>query len=115
MFDYIGAFAGSVTDEEAWALFQVFGEAGFVYDYWGCFGDLGAVFEHGSVDFHAAGVDHRDYEAGFLGQVGDDVGGVGDLSCLRNECVECADCKEGLAGAEAEAFGCGYSHTEACV
>ena len=41
--DHVCAFASAVTDEEAWALLQVFGEAGFVDDCWGCFGDLAVV------------------------------------------------------------------------
>ena len=40
MLDYVCAFAGSVADEEAWALLQVFGEAVFVDDGWGGFREL---------------------------------------------------------------------------
>ena len=61
--DDVGAFAGSVTDEEAWALGQVVCEAVFVDDCRGGSGDLVSVLKNGSIDFHAAGVDHRDDEA----------------------------------------------------
>ena len=91
--DDIGAFAGSVSDEEDGALLQVFGKAVFVY-YDRCgFGDLDIVWrsldfarddrggtrddgrsvgEYCRVDFHSAGVDHRDYEEGIPDLVGDD-------------------------------------------
>ena len=62
---HIGAFAGSVSDEEHRALLQVFCKAVFVYYDWHGLGDLGAVGgEYCGVDFHPAGVDHRDYEEG---------------------------------------------------
>ena len=98
--DDIGAFAGSVSDEEDGALLQVFGKAVFVYYYRGGFCDLdivwrsldfarddrrsarddrgsarddrGSVGEHCGVHFHSAGVDHRDYEEGIPDLVGDD-------------------------------------------
>ena len=106
MFDDVCAFAGSVADEEARALLEVFCEAGFVNDGWGGFGELLCAFKHGGVDLHAAGVDHRDDEAVWriLGFARD------GFKRLRYECVERADCDEGLAGAEAEAFGCGYAY-----
>ena len=149
MLDYVCAFAGSVADEEAWALLQVFGEAVFVDDGWGGFRELAGEIpgrarddgrgagdcrgagslKHSGVDFHTTGVDHRDDEAGVPGRAGDDVGrgdvpgragddvrGAGDdVGRLGDEGVEGADGEEGFAGAEAEAFGCGYSHSEACV
>ena len=71
--DDIGAFAGSVSDEEDGALLQVFGKAVFVYYYRGGFCDLDAVRgEYCRVHFHSAGVDHRDYEEGIPDLVGDD-------------------------------------------
>ena len=95
MLDDVGAFAGAVSDEEAWALLEVFGEAGLVDDGGGGFGQLAGEipgragddgsragddggFKDGGVDFHAAGVDHRDDEAGIPDQVGDDSAVVGD-------------------------------------
>ena len=134
--DDVGAFAGAVADEQAWTLLQVFCEAGFVDDCRGGFGDLAVGRrsfaalrmtgvlrmtivlrmtgvlrmtrrEYCSVDFHAAGVDHWDDEAGIPDQVGDDVCLVGDDGAglighlrLGYECVECADCDEGLLGTE---------------
>ena len=73
--DDVGAFAGSVTDEETWALGQVFCEAVFVDDCRGGSGDLVSVLKNGSIDFHAAGVDHRDDEAvgGSLDSARDDI------------------------------------------
>ena len=182
MLDDVGAFAGAVSDEEAWALLEVFCEAVFVDDGWGGFcllageipgqaGDdviardvdviagLTGNLKDGGVDFHAAGVDHRDDEAGIPGQgeipgqseipgqAGDDCGQAGDdcgrtrldvittlafviagltgnlcggltgnrCGGLGDEGVEGADGEEGFAGAEAEAFGCGYSHAEAGI
>ena len=116
MLDYVGAFAGAVADEETLALLKVFGEAVFVDDCRGGFRELAGddgrgagSLKHSGVDFHTTGVDHRDDEAGIPGRAGDDVGRLGD------EGVEGADGEEGFAGAEAEAFGCGYSHSEACV
>ena len=44
MFDHVGAFAGAVSDEETWALLKIFGEAVFVDDRRGGFGDLGERF-----------------------------------------------------------------------
>ena len=119
--DDVGAFAGSVTDEEAWALGQVFCEAVFVDDCRGGSGDLASVLKDGGIDFHAAGVDHRDDEAvgGSLDSARDDRGRTRDdivtISCLGYKCVEGSDGKEGLAGAEAEAFGCRDTYAEAGV
>ena len=134
--DDIGAFAGSVSDEEDGALLQVFGKAVFVY-YDRCgFCDLDAVRgEYCRVHFHSAGVNHRDYEEGIPDLVGDDgqaagggvegvVGGdnrirvdvegaVGDG--LSYQSVEGADGKERLVRAEAEALGGGYTYAQACV
>ena len=85
MLDDVCAFAGAVAYEQARALFEIFGETVFVDDCRGCFGDLTCVIagltgslEYSSVHFHAAGVDHRDDEAGIPDQVGDDGAMVGD-------------------------------------
>ena len=118
MLDDVGAFAGSVTDEEAWALCQVFCEAVFVDDCRGGSGDLASVLKNSGIDFHAAGVDHRDDEAvgGSLDSARDDIGTFSEgIGCLGYKCVQGADGEEGLAGAEAETFGCGDSYSEAGV
>ena len=110
MFDDIGTFAGAVSDEEAWTLLEIFGEAVFVDDGRGCFGDLFAGFEHGGVDFHAAGVDHWDDVAGGSLDFARDDREVArddreaardDFAGLSDEGVEGADGNQRLAGAEA--------------
>ena len=122
--DYVGAFAGAVADEQAWALLQVFCEAGFVDDCRGGFGDLAVGRrsfaalrmtwrEYCRVDFHAAGVDHRDDETvwGSFAALGM-TKGLWMAARLRRaeglgyEGVKRADCNEWLAGAEAKSFGC---------
>ena len=121
MLDDISAFAGSVSDEEAWAFLKIFGEAGLVDDHRGSLRNLLSVLENGCVDFHAAGVNHRDDVEGIPDQVGDDGRRlVGDdsqvVGCsLGHQCVEGADGKQRLSGAEAKPFGGGYAHTQACV
>ena len=71
MFDYICAFACSVSDEQAWTLIQVLCKAVFVDDCWSGFGDLAVGRrsfaslrmtrrEYCSIDFHTASIDHRD-------------------------------------------------------
>ena len=130
VFDDICAFAGAVAYEQARALLEIFGEAVFVDDGRGCLGDLARGLprrsaprndvlgsarigrgKHGSVYFHAAGIDHWDDEAvgRSLDFARDDSGSLSDKG------VEGADSEERLAGSEAEAFGCGYAHTKACV
>ena len=139
--DHVCAFACTVADEEARALLEIFGEAGFVDDCWGCFGDLEVGRrsfaalrmtivlrmtiglwmtialrmtnglrttwrEYCSVDFHAAGVDHWDDEAGIPDQVGDDVADLIGYLRLCYQGVKCADCEEWLLGTKAESFGC---------
>ena len=81
MLQEIGTFAGTVTDEEAWALLQIFCEAVLIDDHRGGFGDLPYVIagtsrgrgylKDSSIDFHAAGVYHRDNETGADRAVGD--------------------------------------------
>ena len=108
--DDVCAFAGSVADEEAWPLLQVFGEAVLVDDGWGSFGDLfiGGRFldfarndrgEDGGVDLHAAGVDHWDDEAGrSLDFARDDRRDArDDRRGLSDECVKSAYGKKWLA------------------
>ena len=114
MLDYVGAFAGSVSDEEDRAFVEEVGVAGLVDDCRSGFGDLGVArggvgaLEGGGVDFHSAGVDHRD-DVGWI------AGFRGCFLRLGCEDVEGADGDEGFAAAEAESFGCGYSYSEACV
>ena len=100
MLDYVGAFAGSVSDEEDRAFVEEVGVAGLVDDCRGGFGDLSVVrgafalvrrgafatrlwggsaallgvaaLEGGGVDFHSAGVDHRDDVGWIAGQAGND-------------------------------------------
>ena len=85
MLDYVGAFAGSVSDEEDRAFVEEVGVAGFVDDCRSGFGDLGiarggfgvvrrgvCALEGGGVDFHSAGVDHRDDVGLIADQVGND-------------------------------------------
>ena len=92
MLDYVGAFAGSVSDEEDRAFVEEVGVAGLVDDCRSGFGDLGVArgafatglwgdsaarwgvgaLEGGGVDFHSAGVDHRDDMGWIADQVGND-------------------------------------------
>ena len=85
MLDYVGAFAGSVSDEEDRAFVEEVGVAGLVDDCRSGFGDLGVArgafatglwgvgaLEGGGVDFHSAGVDHRDDVGWIAGQAGND-------------------------------------------
>ena len=85
MLDYVGAFAGSVSDEEDRAFVEEVGVACLVDDCRSGFGDLGvarggfavvrrgfAALEGGGVDFHSAGVDHRDDMGWVADQVGND-------------------------------------------
>ena len=78
MLDYVGAFAGSVSDEEDRTFVEEVGVAGLVDDCRSGFGDLGVArggvgaLEGGGVDFHSAGVDHRDDVGWIADQVGND-------------------------------------------
>ena len=90
--DDVGTFACSVADEEYRTLLQVFCEAVFVDDDRCRFGDLDvaqrslgfarddrrSAGEYCCVDFHSAGVYHRNDEAGIPDQVGDDIVCAGD-------------------------------------
>ena len=76
-------------------------------------------FEDCGVDFHAAGVDHRGDETGWLsfGTICVDIGRLNgkDVICLGDKGVEGADGEEGGAGAEADAFGGGDAYAETGV
>ena len=77
VFDDIGAFSGSVSDEQAWSPLQILCKAVFVDDRWCGFGDLAVedrtfaslrmTGEDRGVYFHAAGVNHRNDEFGIPG------------------------------------------------
>ena len=107
MLYHIGAFASSVSYEQTRPLGQIFRETAFVYDDGSGFFDLYAVgCEHGCIDFHAAGVYHRDYEVGIPGQAGDDGPGTGDdgpggRGGLGYQGVKGTDGQKRLPGAEA--------------
>ena len=104
--DDVGTFACSVADEEYRTLLQVFCEAVFVDDDRCRFGDLDvaqrslgfarddrrSAGEYCCVDFHSAGVYHRNDEAGIPDQVGDDIVCVGDdIVCVGDDIVCAGD------------------------
>ena len=110
--DDVGTFACPVADEEYRTLLQVFCEAVFIDDDRCRFGDLDvaqrslgfarddrrSAGEYCCVDFHSAGVYHRNDEAGIPDQVGDDIVCVGDdIGCAGDDIGASGDAVAGDA------------------
>ena len=109
--DHVGAFAGSVSDEEDRTLFKVFCVAGFIDDCRGCLGDLLAVFEYCCIYFHSSGIDHRYYISVCNVRFSFCRRGL----CLSDKSIQRSHGEKRFARSEAESFSCRYTHAQTGV